>query len=119
MKHKRKQFSNYVRWDFEIQHGGYKVFIVVKDHHRKFSDCIFAAYWSTPKMRASQWHVHPTTYRGWDKGHRTLARQELFQRLRISMNYGLNVKGRVVIDRLMGANGQRIPHIKKQISGKG
>lgn len=120
MKWERKNFSNYTRWQFDIKHGGCPVSIVVKEYRRKFRSNYFEIQWDSPKNKSVRWEIRPVDYDKTEKYGKSqhVARSEMFKRLRQSLNYGLNIKGRAVVDRLMGANGQSIFHIKKQISGK-
>lgn len=114
MKWTSKRFSNYKRWQFDISHSGYPVSIVVRHYFLRRN--LIEISWSTPLMKSAKWAIDSVLYDRGAKGHKP--RKKMFKRLRQSLSYGLNVKGRTAVDRLMEANGQRIPHKKTRLSAK-
>lgn len=117
-----KKFSNYDKWEFEFAHMGYEIYLVVKLRRvvNRMRMSYYVATWRADKMRGSQFELLeyiPDKYWEGDYVPHNV-RRRLFKNIRQSLAYGLNVKGRGTVLRLMEANGQHIPHKHTRIRGK-
>ena len=118
MKWRRRQFSNYVRWEFKFEHLDTTVRLVVKRQFRLRGPCYWEAFWDCDRFKSSRFSVDNTYFDRLDKDSGLNALSLLFEHIRDSLSYGLNPKARVVMERMWAANKINPKFTRKQISGK-
>lgn len=106
--------SNYFKRFFDFTYQGHQIHLAITVRWKFHTPNLIRMVWSSDKLRGSKYEVD--TF--WQHGRGTPPFREAFKKLRLSLSYGLNVKARPVIEKMMKANKQELPHKRYTVSGK-